>query len=123
MISRKGNVEVEFEGIKMGFRVNTWAFKEIQKACGAKSITEVLGKIGFVDGNIDCELYLVFLLEAAKEYRYQEKIEGELTLRDISEWVDAMGGLAPSLGIISEGLNQYTPKNSTAPETGQIIDP
>jgi hypothetical protein len=122
MLNRKGNIEVEFDGVKYGFRFTTWAIKEAQKVAGCKGVIELYSKIGFDNSNIDLESFLILLVEAAKEYNYYEKIDSEVTDRGVSEIIDKMGGLINALPILTEGLKQHETKNLEAPEmTGQEI--
>jgi hypothetical protein len=123
MISRKGNVEIEVEGKKYGFRINTWAIKESCRAIGCKSLNQLLVEIGLLEGAVNIENFMLFLLECAREYRHSEKIEGEVTIRDVYDWADEIGGVATLMAKITEGLVQYMPKNLEAPETaGQMIE-
>lgn len=123
MISRKGNVEVDVDGKKYGFRINTWAIKETCKITNCKSINELLVNMGLLTGELNIELYMLFVLECAKEYQHSEGKDVTVTLRDVYEWVDDLGGVVTSTKVIAEGLTQYLPKNSEAPETaGQMIE-
>jgi hypothetical protein len=119
MLNRKGNLEIKTEENTFGFRFTTWGLKETQKAAGCKGMLELFTKIGFDDSNIDLDTFILLLMEAAREYNYYEKKEVELSPRIVSEWIDEMGGVIVSLGLISEGLKQFVPKNSQPPATGE----
>lgn len=112
MITKEKNAVFVIDGVTFGFRFTTWAFKQTQNSLNAKSLNEVLRRIGFDDGELDTSAYIIFLLEAAKEYNYHQKIDTVLTERDASDYIDLMGGIMQSLKLISEALYQFIPKNS-----------
>ena len=115
MLTRDKNVEVEVEGGKIGLRVDNWVLKETQKKTGCKGVIELFRKIGFDDGNIDIESFIILIMEAANEYNFHQKIDKVIDERQASEYIDAMGGIIDSMAKISEGFKQLDP-NQTAPE-------
>lgn len=118
MITKKGNVEVSIDGHTFGFRIGTWTFRQAQLALGVNSIQAVLEATGFATGNINVDAYLTFLYEAAVEYNRVMGINTDnLSPRDVSEWVDLMGGISGSLSHITDGLTQYVTKNAVPPAT------
>jgi hypothetical protein len=118
MQTRDRNVLVELEdGSKLGIRIDNWALKETQRKTGCRGMIELLTKIGIDDGNIDAEAFTILLMESINEYNYHQKIEKELvTEREASDYIDAMGGIIQALAKITEGFQQYIPKNSSAPQ-------
>jgi hypothetical protein len=118
MTTRDRNVLIELEdGSKLGIRIDNWALKETQRKTGCKGMIELLTKIGIDDGNIDAEAFTVLLMESVNEYNYHQKIEKEpITEREASDYIDSMGGIIQALAKITEGFQQYIPKNSPAPQ-------
>lgn len=119
MITRERNLEVEAEGGKIGLRIDNWVLKETQKKSGCKGVVELFKKIGFDDGNLDIESFIILIMEAANEYSFHQKKEERIDERTASEYIDRMGGVIPALSKISEGLTQFDPNQATPEKAGE----
>lgn len=119
MITRERNLEVDAEGGKIGLRIDNWVLKETQKKSGCKGVVELFKKIGFDDGNLDIESFIILIMEAANEYSFHQKKEERIDERTASEYIDRMGGVIPALSKISEGLTQFDPNQATPEKAGE----
>jgi hypothetical protein len=124
----KGIFEFEIEGKKRGFKFGTYAFAV---ACDQdKSVlSDLLKKIGVpyeVDGEkradpVNIMSLLNVFYGAAVHYAKHKKQGVDFTPDEVSDWLDELG-LEKVNGYLQEGLNQYSPKNSTSlAEKGETV--
>jgi hypothetical protein len=111
-----------------GFKFGTYAFAVAceQDKC---TLSEILKRIGIPyeqDGKQKVEpVNLMSLLHvfygAAVSYAQSHKRKADFQPSDVSDWIDELG-LERVNEILSEGLNQYVPKNSNSlAETREAI--
>jgi hypothetical protein len=124
----KGIFEFEIEGKKRGFKFGTYAMAvacEYDK-CVLSDILKRIGVPYLVDGekkkdkvNIMSLLHIFY--GAAVHYAEHKKQPVDFSTSDISDWVDELG-LEKVNAFLNDGLNQYSPKNSTSlAEKGEIV--
>lgn len=119
----KGIFEFEIGEPKktIGFKFGTMALGVTQRKEGKslKVILETLAK-----GKADALMLVHLLYGAAVQYADSRNIEPDFSVSDVSDWCEEIGFEAMQK-VISEGLNQYNPKNSNSPEkkteTGETI--
>lgn len=111
-----------------GFKFGTYAFAvacEYDKC----SVSDILKRIGIpyeVDKqtkadpvNIMSLLHLFY--GAAVHYAKSNRLSQDFNTSDVSDWLDELG-IEKVSQILSNGLNQYSPKNSNSlAETGEMI--
>jgi hypothetical protein len=104
---------------KIGFKFGTMALGITQRKEG-KSLKQILEQLA--SGKVDTLTLLNILYGAAVQYADSKGKEGDFSVSDVSDWCEEIG-FSEMQEVISKGLNQYVPKNSTspAPETGEKI--
>lgn len=115
----KGIFEFEVNNKKVGIRFGTRAFRLLQRKLN-KTLSEILDDLGKRANEIDflCDFFEC----AAQDYYITHKKEIDFNNEDMPDWIDAIGGLEPSIKVLTDGIEQYLPKNSTSlAETGEKV--
>jgi hypothetical protein len=118
--------EVGEPKVKRGFKFGTYAFAI---ACEKDKciLSEILHRIGVGVDPSQARINIMSLLHvfygAAVHYTVSKKIKQDFDTSDVSDWLDELG-LDKVNEILTEGLTQYAPKNSTSlAETGETVTP
>jgi hypothetical protein len=110
----KGIYEEEINGETVGFKFGMYASAITEKIAG-KSIFEVFKGIAAPMQ----EPLLHYFYGGAKAYNEHKKIDKEISVSDVADWLEEMGADKWSK-IYLASIQSYIPKNGTAPvETGQ----
>lgn len=130
---KKGIFEFEVNGEKRGLKFGTYG---LGVACDKEkcSVDVLYKRIGqpYIEGegenktvkrdpvNLMALLHLFY--GAAVHYAESVKREVDFSASDVSDWLDALG-VDRVNEIMTEGLNQYIPKNSKSPavEKGEAV--
>jgi hypothetical protein len=117
--------EVGEPKVQRGFKFGTYAFKVACEKAGLP-LSELMKKIGVAyrvgtepDGitpimakdPIDLGSLLSLFYGAAVHYTESKKQKADFSEVEVSDWVDELGFDAVNK-MLSDGLNQYSPKNS-----------
>lgn len=103
----------EVNGKKVGLRFGTRSLRLLEKKL-KEDISVILEQA--VKGRSGIEFLCNIFECTAQDYYITNKIEIDFSNDDMPDWIDAVGGLNPASQIVTEGINQYFPKNSTSPE-------
>jgi hypothetical protein len=109
----KGVFDFKVGGQDRGFKFGTYAFAI---ACDREkcSMDQLLDRIGINEGKKANLLSLLNLFYgAAVHYAEHKKTPIDFGPSDVSDWLDEVG-LTETMKMISEGLQQYVPKNSNS---------
>jgi hypothetical protein len=111
----KGIFEFESGGKTHGFKFGTMALGVAEDTLGV-SADQVLKRAGVYGGQRPSVMALLAIFYgAAVQYCDNKKIPIDFTKSDVSDWLDDLG-VEKVTEIFSNGINQYVPKNSVAPE-------
>ncbi len=118
---------VDTNGVKRGFKLGTYAFAIACKADGC-SLDILLRRIGIAytdeHGNekkdpVNLESLLNVFYGAAVHYSQNNNVKVDFNASHVSDWIDHLG-IEKANEILSDGLNQYVPKNyASLAETGE----
>lgn len=98
---------------KIGFKFGTMAMGKAEEKEG-KSLSQLLKVLN--SGKVPTMTLLHVLYGAAFAYSEQNGLPTDFTVADVSDWAEEIG-FENMDKVIREGLSQYVPKNSKAPET------
>jgi hypothetical protein len=121
-MDRDGNIIIDVDDEKIGFRVSTWALKEVEKKAGLKGQLDLLDKIGLGHGNVNAEVVIILVMEIFNEYKFFKKEDMVINEREASVVVDRIGGPMEAIVKLAPGFKFFTPKNSQPPQkVGELI--
>jgi hypothetical protein len=115
----KGIFEFEVSGVRRGFKFGTYAFYVASKETKL-SLTDVFRGIGDKakkedpDPEVDPMVLLAVFYGAAVHYAKGNNHKVDFNDSHVSDWLDEIG-LDKVNTMLSEGLEQYSPKNSNSP--------
>jgi hypothetical protein len=116
----KGVFIFKIQDRQVGFKFGTYA---ISVACDKEkcNISELFSRVGFNDkGEVNLKSLLNLWYGAAVHYSESNNIDLDFSPANVSDWLDEIG-LEKVKTTYIEGLRQFVPKNSQAPEkTGQM---
>lgn len=104
---------------KIGFKFGTMAMGIAEEKEGT-SLKVILTAIAHKKVKVMTLLHLMY--GAAVQYADHKKIPADFSVSDVSDWIEEIG-LEQMQTVITEGLNQYAPKNSQPPvKTGEMTE-